>query len=407
MRFENRSWLLLAAGVMASAAVAACSADAGSGSGVGDNDSGAQDDTGSTGDGSTNHDAGTRDSTTPIDSSTQMDSTHADTSTADTSTADTSAADTSTADTGSSDTGTTSDAMGDSGLPPVGSACSPQNSTQQQPCGLCGVQNRVCLAPDGGTPVWQSWGFCQNEVANGCTPGAMTTEACGLCGMRQKQCQNDCTYAVGACTGQPPNACAPGTTDYEPGLSCDAGGRTRTCGTSCTFGNFGSCAVPEGGTGGVGLTIGGVGATVFGTFTMAASPKLAKATTGSCPTTLSTTQTSYSYVAVYNPTSTAHTVSIWNSRPPGGSTDIDTIMTAYTSPTAPTTVAERQACAPYVNDTCDTAPCPTGQFSWAGLIVGGDGPVTIPANSNVIIYTAAYFPTSSGGDYQLNARTEN
>jgi hypothetical protein len=293
-------------------------------------------------------------------------------------------------------------------LPPTGSACSPQNSTQQQPCGLCGVQNRVCLAPDGGTPVWQPWGFCQMEVANGCVPGSMTSEACGLCGTRQKQCQNDCTYAVGACTGQPPNACAPGTTDYEPGLSCDAGGRTRTCGTNCTFGNFGSCAVPEGGTGGVGLTIGGVGATVFGTFTMPASQTITKLSTGTCPKTSapSGSATSYSYVAVYNPTGSAHNVSIWGSRAPGSSTDIDTIMTAYNSMTPPTTPAERQVCTPYVNDTCNSAPCPTGQSYWAGLVTGGNGPVTIPANSNVIIYTAAYF-TGDSGDYQLNARTEN
>ncbi len=406
MRFVNRSWLLLAAGALSGAALAACSADAGSGSGVGD-DSGTADGS-STDDASTNHDAGAHDSTTTTDSSAHMDSTTADTSTADTSTADTSSADTSTADTSTSDTGTTdatSDAMGDSGLPPTGSACSPQNSTQQQSCGLCGVQNRVCLAPDGGTPVWQQWGFCQNEVANGCVPASQTTEACGLCGTRQKVCQIDCRYAVGACTGQPPNACAPGSTDYEPGLSCDAGGRTRTCGTNCTFGNFGNCSTPEGGTGGVGLTIGGVGATVFGTFNMPASPKLAKVNTGSCATTLSTSLTTYSYVAVYNPTSSAHTVSIWNSRAPGSSTDIDTIMTAYNSMTAPVTAAERQACMPYVNDDCSNAPCPNNV--WAGLVVGGDGPVTIPANSNVVIYTAAWFSSSAGGDYQLNARTEN
>ena len=251
MRSSTKSWLLSGAVALSGLALAACSADGGSS----DGDSGSADEGGATSDGSSDNDGGTQ-----HDSSFSQDGGGQDTSVADTSAVDTSTGDVG-VDTGSgeaaSEAGVVDAADGgiieagadadDGGLPPVGSPCAQVNAIQTQSYGLCGFAERVCLAPDGGQPVWQPWGFCQQQVVNGCTPGTTTNEACGLCGTRVKQCQSNCTYAVGACTGQPLNACSPGAIDYEPGLSCDAGGRTRTCTTACAWGSFGTCEVPDGG----------------------------------------------------------------------------------------------------------------------------------------------------------------
>jgi hypothetical protein len=416
MRSCNKSWLISGAVALSATALLACSADGGGASGD-DSGASAQDAAGGS-DSSSGNDAGTQ-----ADSSFALD-TGVDTSVA----ADTSTIDVVTVDTGidaghvdaGSDTGVAVDAgeggvvldasvdASDSGLAAVGSPCSPTNATQKQTCGLCGFQERVCLATaDVGQPTWQPWGFCQAEVAGGCAPGTSSAEACGLCGTRAKQCQNDCTYAVGACTGQPQNACAPGTTQYEPGLSCDAGGRTRTCDSTCVWGVYGGCEVSDGGVVVGGLSIPTIaGQTTFGTFTLPATPQSARLALGSCPVTVGSSMTSFDYVPVVNTTSHAATVSIWHSQAPtAGAVDIDTVIGVYNRSTPPSTPAERQACMTKVNDTCNTSPCVTGQSVWAGLIVGGDGPVSIPAHGTIMVYSAAYF-SSDSGDFQLNVRTE-
>ena len=316
------------------------------------------------------------------------------------------------------------DAGQDTGSP-QGSPCSPVNQVEQQTCGFCGHQSRICLASgdagDGGTTgEWGAWGFCQGEVANGCAPGATASEPCGLCGTRQRICQNDCTYAVGTCSGQPTNACQPGTTDFQVGLSCDAGGRQRSCSgdagpsAACTWGNFGSCYVPEGGTNTLWMNLPDtVGAKASNTFTIPTSQSMYRLSIlDDCPTaTISSfATTNYQYVEVHNPTARTATVSIWGSKASTGP-DIDSIMAAYSGFSIPTTTTQRQACSSGVNDSCNDMVDPTSCLDgWAGLMSTDGYGVTVGPYNSVIVYMAAYYDTVSSnphsGDFVLNVRTE-
>jgi hypothetical protein len=137
------------------------------------------------------------------------------------------------------------DALTDAGadvLPEAGSSCAPVNATETESCGICGTQSRVCL---GSPPVWQPWGACTGEADAGCVPGTQNMTACGFCGTLTMLCQNDCTWAVSECKGQPANGCAPDTVDFEPGLSCTLPqGRQRTCDSTCVWGSYGNCEAP-------------------------------------------------------------------------------------------------------------------------------------------------------------------
>ncbi len=307
---------------------------------------------------------------------------------------------------------------GPAGTP--GTPCATQDEVQKQTCGFCGFQTRVCTSDDGDAAspnLWQPWGFCQAEIPQGCAPGTTTTEACGRCGTRQKTCQLDCTYAVGACQGQPPLACAPGTTDFEVGLSCNTGGRTRTCKANCTYDTFSGCFTPDGGITGAGLTIASTaGGLVSGQFNL--SPTQTNSLlSGVCPQAdLADKATSYQYVQVANATGMTASVSIWSSKASSPTAkEIDTVMAAYTGTAPPGTDTERAACKVGVNDTCTDHTDPTsclGGFldSWAGLMIGSK-PVSIPPFSSVFVYVAAYYDASSSthassGDYALTVRTD-
>lgn len=418
MRSSTKSWLISGAVALSATALAACSADGGGDLGGDDSGAAAQDAVGT--DTSTGHDAGTAQ-----DSSLAQDSGNDTSVAADTSATDVVMIDV-VSDTGhvdaagdagvvdASEGGAAVDA-GDGGLAAVGSPCAALNATQKQVCGTCGFQERVCSDPgDAGHSTWQPWGFCQAEVANGCTPGSQTSEACGLCGTRVKQCQNDCAYAVGACTGQPPNACSPGSVDFEVGLSCDAGGRQRTCQSSCTWDNFGACFIPDGGALGNNFLVvpSTAGAKATKTFSMPSSTKLKRLSTGSCPlTSLSTTLTSYTYVQLQNNNGQAATVSIFHAQSQGA-TYIDSVMAVYAtvSPPADTNDVAREQCktGTTVNDTCsDTTTDPLAcASSWAGLMIGDSHQVTIPAHSYVWVYSAAYFAADSG-NFDLNVITNS
>ena len=294
------------------------------------------------------------------------------------------------------------DAGLDSGA--TGSACLPNGSIGTEPCGLCGFHTRLC-APNtaGGTPVWQVWGFCQDEVVDACVPGTMTTEACGNCGTRQKACQMDCSYAVGACTGQPVNSCPPGAIDFEDGLSCAVGGRQRTCSNTCTYGAFGGC-ITHGAAGK--LTIPATaGSTTSGEFTLALSQTTKRLDTGDCPTTVTATSTAYQYIELDNPTAKTITVSVWSGKSAhAGSVVIDTIMGSYAGATVPSTDAARRACVNTVNDTCFATDYPTEcANSWAGLV--DTDALTIGPNGKALVYVASYFDTDKG-DFKLTAHAD-
>lgn len=314
-------------------------------------------------------------------------------------------------------TGPTVDA-GDGGDPSVtpspdagapGTPCSPADTVQQQACGLCGVQYRLC-APTSNEPgapsVWQEWGYCQNEIVDGCVPGTTVTEDCGLCGTRQKVCQNDCRYAVGACKNEPVNACSPGTVDFQEGLSCLEGGRSRTCQDTCTYGPFGDCFTPGEPDVPELIVSPTVGGKVLGDFVLTSTEKLPRLS-GTCPNgDADNAERPSNWIRLKNPSSTAVKVTVWtlkSTKP--NATVIDTVMASY-GKTFPNTQAKREACVSGVIDGCSdgAAGDPTSCLnSWAALY--GANAVSIGANSHAYIWVGGWSDTSVG-DYQLAARTD-
>ncbi|MDF2695911.1 MAG: hypothetical protein K0S65_4294 [Labilithrix sp.] len=305
------------------------------------------------------------------------------------------------------DGGADADAGGDKGE--EGSACPTKDLVQQQACGLCGVQYRLCAPTDrdAGSPnVWQPWGYCQNELVDGCEPGTTTTEACGLCGTRQKVCQNDCRYAVGACKGEPANACEPGKVDFQDGLSCTVGGRQRTCQANCVYTDFGDCFTP-GEPDVPSLTVSGTaGQTVTGDFVLTTAEKLPRLS-GTCPNAdADNAERPSNWIKLINPTGSVLKVTVWtlkSTKP--GATVIDTVMASY-GKSFPGTPAKREACIAGVIDGCpDGAAGDPGSClnSWAALY--GANAVAIGANSQAYIWVGGY-SDSAVGDYQLSARTD-
>lgn len=287
-----------------------------------------------------------------------------------------------------------------------GSPCPVKDQVAQQSCGLCGFQTRLCAPSDRSNPAspntWQPWGFCQNEVAGGCVPGTSTSEACGLCGTRQKVCQIDCQYAVGACKNEPPNACQPGKVEFQAGLSCTEGGRSRTCGPTCQYGSFGACFTPGAPTL---VASGNVGGKVTGEFTLSLDNK-APRLGGTCPSgSLASTSTAFQYVTIENPTAATLVVSVYtNQSSNAGSGYIDTVIASYSGNTVPVTDAARKACVKGVNDGCSDPDADACNSSWGGLV--GANAITLAPNSKSLVYVGAW-GASDKGDYALIARTDS
>jgi len=291
----------------------------------------------------------------------------------------------------------------------TGSPCSPTDSIQEQSCGLCGVQYRLC-APSSDEPgapsVWQEWGYCQNELVDGCVPGTVTTEACGLCGTRQKVCQNDCRYAAGACKNEPENACTPGTVDYQEGLSCTEGGRSRTCQDNCTYSAFGDCFTPGEPDVPELIVSPTVGEKVVGDFVLTSDEQLPRLS-GTCPNAdTDNDERPSNWIRLVNQTASAVKVTVWTmkSTKPGATT-IDTVIASY-GKTFPSTPAKREACVSGVVDGCadGAAGDPTSCLnSWAALY--DSDAVSIGANSHAYIWVGGYFADDTG-DYQLAVRTD-
>lgn len=117
-----------------------------------------------------------------------------------------------------SGTGTVNVSFQDTDLGSSSLGCS-TGTTEQQSCGTCGSQQRICQ--DG---EWGEWGECSSSGE--CTPGA--TEACGTGG--QRTCQDGCFWSE--CTNQT----CPAARECEPGsiANCTNSG-TRSCSEACTW----------------------------------------------------------------------------------------------------------------------------------------------------------------------------
>ena len=103
-------------------------------------------------------------------------------------------------------------------------ACKPGDQDSQS-CGNCGSQTRTCKDQC----QWGSYGSCDDQgecASNSSIP-------CGLCGV--KTCNSSCAYET--CSDE--GVCTPGQTETQACGSC--GTQTRTCTSSCSWGNWGSC----------------------------------------------------------------------------------------------------------------------------------------------------------------------
>ncbi len=293
------------------------------------------------------------------------------------------------------------DAGADSGsAPATGTACTTVGFIYTKKCGLCGTQEAAC---EGDMKVG-TYGVCSGQVVDGCMPGDTRMSDCGLCGKKSEICQNNCQWASGTCMGEPAGACKPGDSKFTTaGCTVANTYRQQVCAATCQYGapsdppckpktafcGDGSDATI------IATTAGGQ---VSHNDTLSPATMQIPRITGSCPTTLGTTNTSYAYMRVKNPTAMVAKVEIWFDKPAGG-TNIDTVATTYPECVIPPD--DRKACTNTVNDTCTGtgSPCVSG---WAGLV--GTNAVTIPAGGTITVYHAAYF-SSDSGPFVMNVRT--
>jgi hypothetical protein len=305
----------------------------------------------------------------------------------------------------------------DASLPPVGAACATANEIQTQACGMCGTQSRVCKADADGGLVWHAWGFCQNEVVGGCVPGTTVNEPCGMCGTMTRLCQADCRYANQACTGQPANACKPGDVEFKVGLSCDAGGRSRVCENTCTWGNFGQCTEPVNNhtlaASPVVGTIVSSPETLGSRWEMTLDTKLLAGSNSTCPlTTLSSGNRKSHYAEVKNTTAAPIKVSVFHDDRYFTGSSTDTIMAVYPGKIAPPDNddnARKQCLAgTSAKDDCPAslagAPPSCDDPNGSAFSVAGIDNITIPPNSSIMVFSQ-FWSSSGSGAYVLKVKT--
>lgn len=309
-----------------------------------------------------------------------------------------------TADAGKKDSGKV-DSGADAGPPPPnpGDSCTKANTKATRPCGACGTQESLCTAvDDAGTLQWGDYGVCEGEVADGCIPGTVVTEACGNCGTLTKTCTKYCAYTSGACTGEPADSCSPGAVDYTT-ASCPTANtyRNRTCGSACTWSNFSStCAAPNNPNQmNVAATVGSVSSQ---TWTLSSSSVGHKPI--GCGGSASTSDVQRVAVQINNTTGKKATVSIYHSKASGGN-ELDTILWAYNKTLPPNDDTSLVACDYGVEDSCSgTTPSNlcgnTSVYNLAGM-----SNVTINAGASLLVYSAGYSGSVTGA-FVLNVKTD-
>ena len=99
---------------------------------------------------------------------------------------------------------------------------------EEQPCGDCGVEIRVCSAQCS----WGDYGECQQ----GCVPDSVETGvSCGDCGHEERICNANCTWGDWQCVGE--GECSEGQQEF--GVDCgNCGQPRRTCRADCTWGSW-------------------------------------------------------------------------------------------------------------------------------------------------------------------------
>lgn len=286
--------------------------------------------------------------------------------------------------------------------PAEGSTCSIEFDVVSRRCGACGQQQALCTKQSDGTLKLAAYGTCVNESAapDACLPNAERNgPSCGLCGKMLQQCDPDlCKWSDIACENEVQNGCTEGEVRYLQ-LNCPSGQFSKqTCGSTCSWSAPDACAarVPDV------LTL----PAQIG-YSASQSVKLwsdapSQLGVGACPTTLTGTPGNIHYATIHNPESTPLAIDLWQSKALGGA-NLDTILAVYSGTTMPAQPAERQACVGTVNDQCSTSPCMTDSASkWGGFV--GAAAVTIPANGDILVYSAGKSNALSDAPFVLNAR---
>lgn len=299
-------------------------------------------------------------------------------------------------DAGKSDAGkkdaSTKDATTAPPSPETGDACTTVDDEFTRACGMCGVQEALCLAD----LKVSDYGVCKNQKVNGCVPGTTEEIACGNCGKVTRTCSKYCEWTQGGCSGQPANSCSPGSVEFTD-ASCGTANtyKFKTCQNTCQWGNLTtSCAAPP-------TTLQApptAGSTNTSLVVLNAAQTMSRIPyTSTCPisasTTFGTAMTAYTYIEVKNPNPKATSVAIYTTKDPSTSTSITSYLTAYdgASPPAANDTA-RRACKGKADTTALTYPLK----------------VTIPANASVSVLIQASSATSvvGTGTLMLNVLTE-
>ena len=303
---------------------------------------------------------------------------------------------------------------------PVGSKCTPEGTVEARPCGVCGKQQRLCLGA-----IWQDWGSCSGEVPNGCTPGTTDYVGCGMCGQLKRECTSMCTWMTGICSGEPANACEPGLLEYSDGLSCASGtGRTRECSkpsaaadggvTGCTWSNYSTaCVAPL--TSLIAPAI--VGEKVGGVFVANTQLDYVYENYYSTPIdaakTLCMIDTTYPYkapgtfVKISNPSTSTVTLSIWMTEAKSGTlTNADVAMAVFPGGTIPTNLG---ACG-QLGEACYSGCTGMPKSALAAVTAGTiGGAPTIAPGGEIMVYLLVddYYAPKTSYDVGLFVKTES
>ncbi|MBL0194063.1 MAG: hypothetical protein IPQ09_07540 [Myxococcales bacterium] len=257
------------------------------------------------------------------------------------------------------------------------------NDVIDRRCGKCGNQKALCIAGAGGAKVVDTYGACTGEKtgAGACLPRERIVSECGFCGTQTKDCDLSCAYVEGACTGQVAGGCTANEVTYIEGVCADpAHVRRQVCSAACVKGTPEACAprpLDE-------IVISQTpGRTVSGESAVY-STKIGKLNTGACPSTVSSTLTSYQYVRVKNDGAMPATVTIENGTP-AGATKPNTVVALYPGPNAP---GDRTTCVGSVTDSPESIT------------------TVIPAGGSVIFHQSLSSASSSNPRFKTDVTTE-
>jgi hypothetical protein len=92
-------------------------------------------------------------------------------------------------------------------------ACVDSEGIDSQVCGICGVRQREC---QNGT--WAPWGACDEAMAQ-CVPGEEEQGMCGQCGNHSRRCTPECRWGDWQPCGDE-GVCSPGSTQPSSNAEC-------------------------------------------------------------------------------------------------------------------------------------------------------------------------------------------